>query len=675
MAFREFSDADDNGFHDGVETSADNELDLSESAEAAEQLEREGLGEDVEATDLQPDEQIPPEEIDTPDNPLTNPEQASEEQAQDTQTTTEAETTQELAGRSAEASFASGTEVEETPDDIPLDDMEQSDVMDLETSTSSEEPMHDPETDAAPEPPNNTEVEQSHQADELADAPENLEDKPFEDTSVSDSAEQHDPEDSNPPVEATPDDDREMIESSPADQMDTVQEQAPEVAENQHDSSLKAQEQPNESTLETNVPDAHQEPEAHSEATTDNAMDNNREAKEMEQPAEVSHVEPSSQEDAPIERDTGDTNVVGASDQARLHGQGEHHDTEERTAAPVEHEVAKQDAAAEEPVLQESEGNNCVPADKVDASVEVWSERASSDGPQDSDTLSLSDKAVRTDDSIDTRAIKDNPDSSGPHDRPPDKPPEGSALESELNSPFSRENFRAENSYDTRANIEHPTLNELKSRCVYDVSPMGTPDSEIDRSNKDVYTAGEVQSLKDVRNSIDAPDEDTIMQKVIGVGTGDLYKDLDKYLNPRDFSGNACEAHVMGCVAKAEDAAPFTTTPQECFDNLRLDYPRTDYQDPNQSVYVIRFTNGTNYDIPYSTEFGGGKAYPAPMTGNGFTGSEQHVIPENTVVPENNKGAIVTDGEIYRVNPDGSEELVARHNNRDRCFELVDKEA
>ncbi len=241
-------------------------------------------------------------------------------------------------------------------------------------------------------------------------------------------------------------------------------------------------------------------------------------------------------------------------------------------------------------------------------------------------------------------------------------------------SAFSKENFRTEDSFDAYVKENYPELNELKSKCVYEVQPMGTPDSEIDRSNNDVYTDDERQYLKDVRDSVDAPTESTVMQKVVGVDTGDIQKDLDKYLNPYDFDGNACESHVTGYVAKAEDAAPFTGTPQQCFYNMRLDYPDTQYQSPDQSVYVIRFTDGNNYDIPYSKEFDGYTENDQPFTGNGFVAAKDTVTPEYTVHPQEKKGAIVTDGVIYRVNPDGFEEIVATYNKKDRCFDLFEKE-
>lgn len=257
-------------------------------------------------------------------------------------------------------------------------------------------------------------------------------------------------------------------------------------------------------------------------------------------------------------------------------------------------------------------------------------------------------------------------------------------MEKEVHSSFSRENFRKEDSFDAKAKEQHPELNGLKSKCVYEVSPMGTPKEQIDRSPIGTYTEEERKQIKDIRETIDAPTTETKMQKVIGVDTGNAKEDLNRYLDPHTRSGKPCEAHVTGYVAKAEDTVPFTGTPKECYENLRLDYdPGTDengkerknpYQNPDQSVYVVRYTDGTNYDIPYSEEFGGNTKEAQPFTGNGFVSAKDVTIPEYTVRESDGKGAVVSDGEIYRVKADGTEELVAKYNKQDQCFELVTQE-
>lgn len=131
-------------------------------------------------------------------------------------------------------------------------------------------------------------------------------------------------------------------------------------------------------------------------------------------------------------------------------------------------------------------------------------------------------------------------------------------------------------------------------------------------------------------------------------------------------------AQVFGFVAKAEDSTPFTHTPEKCYINLRTDYPGTPYKDPKQPVYVLRYTDGTNYEISYGEQFGDNCKEGAPCTLNGYTGSSKHLVSEYTVKKdENGNGAIITDGKIYRVSPDGTETAVAELDKKDKCFALV----
>lgn len=91
----------------------------------------------------------------------------------------------------------------------------------------------------------------------------------------------------------------------------------------------------------------------------------------------------------------------------------------------------------------------------------------------------------------------------------------------------------------------------------------------------------------------------------------------------------------------------------------------------NQPVYVVRYTGDTgNYDIPYGKECGGTRTDPQPFTGNGYTGSKEHVVPEYV---SNNNGTSISAGEIYRVYPDGTEEPVAFYNSKTQAFELYTK--
>lgn len=252
------------------------------------------------------------------------------------------------------------------------------------------------------------------------------------------------------------------------------------------------------------------------------------------------------------------------------------------------------------------------------------------------------------------------------------KLPDSEKLEGEIKSRFSRENFRAEDSYDARASQE---TRELASKGSCPLIPMGE-DVGGARKAYGTYEKEDISTLKAERERIDAPDENTVMQKVIGIDTGDVEKDLSSYLNPTNRSTHEPKAaDVYGFVSKAEDAAPFTHTPQQCYENLKLDYKGTMYTNPNQPVYVLRYTDGTNYEVPYSKEFGGHCKDSLPCTGNGYLASENHLIPEFKVVrtPDGN-GAIITDGKIYRVYPDGTEEAVAELNKKHQRFKLCEQE-
>ena len=239
----------------------------------------------------------------------------------------------------------------------------------------------------------------------------------------------------------------------------------------------------------------------------------------------------------------------------------------------------------------------------------------------------------------------------------------------EIQSKFDSENFTVEKSYDVRAS---KGTRELAAKGNSELVPMGE-DTNNHPEASEIYSKEEAARLKVERDEVKHPDEKTVMQKIIGVDTGKIEEDLKGYLNPKNnVTGEKTGAQVFGFVAKAEDSTPFTRTPEECYVNLRTDYPGTPYKDPKQPVYVLRYTDGTNYEIPYGEQFGGNCKEGAPCTLNGYTGSSKHLVPEYTVKKdENGNGAIITDGKIYRVSPDGTETAVAELDKKDKCFALV----
>ena len=67
----------------------------------------------------------------------------------------------------------------------------------------------------------------------------------------------------------------------------------------------------------------------------------------------------------------------------------------------------------------------------------------------------------------------------------------------------------------------------------------------------------------------------------------------------------------------------------------------------NADVYIIRFTSDTNpSDIGIPND-------GHPCTGTGFTGSENHLIPEYKYL-----ATTPTDGAIYKIDADGNETMV-----------------
>ena len=108
------------------------------------------------------------------------------------------------------------------------------------------------------------------------------------------------------------------------------------------------------------------------------------------------------------------------------------------------------------------------------------------------------------------------------------------------------------------------------------------------------------------------------------------------------------------CCSKAEDTAPYISCGADAYKELRLDYKGNDGEgcnvkelEENADVYIIRFTSDTNpSDIGIPND-------GHPCTGTGFTGSENHLIPEYKY-----PATTPTDGAIYKIDADGNEIMV-----------------
>ena len=84
------------------------------------------------------------------------------------------------------------------------------------------------------------------------------------------------------------------------------------------------------------------------------------------------------------------------------------------------------------------------------------------------------------------------------------------------------------------------------------------------------------------------------------------------------------------------------------------------------SVYVMRFkakVDQHKIKLPDRTN-----GNPPPCTGTGFTGADDDLIPEVTLVEG---GLPITAGAIYEIDSNGNEYMVAYWNTKDKNFESV----
>jgi hypothetical protein len=190
--------------------------------------------------------------------------------------------------------------------------------------------------------------------------------------------------------------------------------------------------------------------------------------------------------------------------------------------------------------------------------------------------------------------------------------------------------------------------------------PAGLPMAEFQRllaMPTDKLTDQQIQLLMEVRNKVPSLQRTTVMQKIVPA----------KYL-PGFLSGTV--TGVGGCMSRMQDVVHLRTS-DDIFNGLVLDYPKTPFK-LGEPVYAVRFQADPNL---VKTAYGGNTEqmldhlreahglqnqpltkYDPPFTGHGFLGTSEHIIPEYRAfdpVP-------FQDGdEIYRIGPDGVEELVA----------------
>lgn len=218
--------------------------------------------------------------------------------------------------------------------------------------------------------------------------------------------------------------------------------------------------------------------------------------------------------------------------------------------------------------------------------------------------------------------------------------------------------------YSMMDDLPHTTRmspEQLGSSRYADDLPGGMSRREaIDLINKPVgqLSPAEVARVRALREMLPAPDDSTVMQKVIRPDQ------VDQYILGRDPEFDP--TRVQGSVTRAEDTAHLTT-PQQLHEGLRLDYDGTPFRADDDSMHLMRFTTpDPRFEAPLRSEVGGGgnyDGYTGPFTGNGFTKAADDIVPEfQTHPPSGGEGRSVPmrDGaEMWEVLPSGNQRLVA----------------
>jgi type VII secretion system ESX-1 substrate len=193
-----------------------------------------------------------------------------------------------------------------------------------------------------------------------------------------------------------------------------------------------------------------------------------------------------------------------------------------------------------------------------------------------------------------------------------------------------------------------------------------TRDEFSDLANKPLsdLTPAERDTLTSVRDSLPAPDADTVMQKVIPPPRFDEAGNLvpsaaDNYVLGNQPGFNVDE--VRGAVTVADDTSHLTT-PQQIHDGLRLDYDHTPYAPDDASTHVIRFqSENPDFEVPRHSDMGGSGGFDNwgdPFTGNGFTKADGDIIPEYAV-PDGQTVTMRDGAEMWEVTDTGTQRLVA----------------
>lgn len=172
-----------------------------------------------------------------------------------------------------------------------------------------------------------------------------------------------------------------------------------------------------------------------------------------------------------------------------------------------------------------------------------------------------------------------------------------------------------------------------------------------------------IDKMQSIRNAVEAPNENTLMSKVIPQG------DIDLYLSGK-------RSTVSGFVAKADDVANCKTY-MDYYEHLGLGYSWTEgdtkiysfYKDTDTEFGVIRFKSEhvkTELTIPYGKGFGGTNTDDLPFMGNGFAGGTDvdYITPEYQFKYKEGGHSVMNGAELYKITQDGDEILMAIYNKK-----------
>jgi hypothetical protein len=137
----------------------------------------------------------------------------------------------------------------------------------------------------------------------------------------------------------------------------------------------------------------------------------------------------------------------------------------------------------------------------------------------------------------------------------------------------------------------------------------------------------------------------------------------ENYLNNQHIKGGFQADSAQGCFARVSDARTMVT-PADYREGLRLDYDDHTFPAGLDSVHVLRthVDDPENYQVPFGgpteagrSNIGGTKDWSPPFTGNGFTGSNDHLVPEWERV----QSPLADGDQVFRIDRNGNEEQVA----------------